>query len=167
MEALPVTVRQLRVATSTDKILSKVIRFTNRSWPHGVQANLRPFFCRRNELLVEEGCLLWEFRVVIPHRQRTKLLQELHQDHPGVTQMKSVARSCMWWPGPDKEIENLAKLCSACQAAKQAPPVAPLHLWVWPSKCWQQVHLDSVGVDSKEPCFDLQLMPSQNGQRYE
>ena len=85
------------------------------------------------------------FRVVIPQRQREKLLQELHQDHPGVTRMKSVARSYMWWPGLDKEIENLAKSCSACQAVKRAPPVAPLHPWVWPSKPLQRVNLDFAG----------------------
>ena len=70
------------------------------------------------------------------------MLQELHEDHPGVTRMKSVAKSYMWWPGLDKETENLAKSCTACLAVKRAPPAAPLHPWVWPSKPWQRVHLD-------------------------
>ena len=59
--------------------------------------------------------------------------------------MKSVARSYLWWPGLDKDIENLAKSCSACQAVKRAPPTVPLQPWVWPSKPWQRVHLDYAG----------------------
>ena len=72
-------------------------------------------------------------------------LHELHKDHPGVSRMKSVARSYLWWPGLDKDIENLAKSCSACQAVKRAPPTVPLQPWVWPSKPWQRVHLDYAG----------------------
>ena len=94
--------------------------------------------------MVEEGCLLWGFRVVIPRSLRQKLLQELHKDHPGVTHMKSVARSYMWWPGLDKD-ENRAKSCTACHAVKRAPPTVPLHPWVWPSRPWQCVHLDFAG----------------------
>ena len=145
MEALPVTVRKLRAATSSDRVLSKVYRYTKGTWPQQVPADLRPFFNRRNELTVEEGCLLWGFRVVIPQSLRQKLLQELHKDHPGVTRMKSVARSYMWWPGLDKEIENLAKSCAACHAVKRAPPTVPLHPWIWPSRPWQRVHLDFAG----------------------
>ena len=59
--------------------------------------------------------------------------------------MKSVAQSYMWWPGLDKDLESLAKTCQLCQVVKQAPPVAPLHPWVWPSKPWQRVHLDFAG----------------------
>ena len=145
MEALPVTVRQLRAATHADRILSKVYRYTKGSWPRQVPQCLRPFSDRRNELTVEEGCLLWGIRVIIPHRLREKLLEELHKDHPGVTRMKSVARSYMWWPGLDKDLEQLAKSCQSCQAVKGSPPVAPLHPWIWPSKPWQRVHLDFAG----------------------
>ena len=94
---------------------------------------------------MEEGCLLWGIRVIIPHKLREKLLEELHKDHPRVTCMKSVARSYMWWPGLDKDLEQLAKSCQSCQAVKGSPPAAPLHPWIWPSKPWQRVHLDFAG----------------------
>ena len=48
----------------------------------------------------------------------------------------------MWWLGVHKEVEHLAKACQSCQAVKQAPPVVPLHPWVWLSKPQQRVHLD-------------------------
>ena len=72
-------------------------------------------------------------------------IEELHRDHPGVTRMKSLARSYLWWPGLDKELEDCAKSCVACQAVKSAPAKAPLHPWLWPAKPWQRVHVDFAG----------------------
>ena len=53
-----------------------------------------------------------------------------------------MARSHVWWAGLDKEIEELVRACQSCQAVKDAPPVAPLHPWLWPSKPWERVHAD-------------------------
>ena len=51
MEALPVSVHQLQATTASDGMLSKVFQYTK---PHRIP---QPFFERRNELTVEEGCL--------------------------------------------------------------------------------------------------------------
>ena len=80
--------------------------------------------------------------MVIPDKWRSKLLDELQYEHPGANKMKSVARSYFWWPKLDKDIENLAKSCSECQAVKKSPAAAPLHPWTWPSRVYQRVHVD-------------------------
>ena len=59
--------------------------------------------------------------------------------------MKAVARSYMWWPGIDGDLENLAKSCTACQGVKSAPSAAPLHPWLWPDQPWQRIHVDYAG----------------------
>ncbi|KAL5010737.1 hypothetical protein ScPMuIL_013042 [Solemya velum] len=56
--------------------------------------------------------------------------------------MKSLARSHVWWPGIDKDIEALAKGCEGCQAVKHSPPAAPIHQWEWPSRPWERIHVD-------------------------
>ena len=33
-----------------------------------------------------------------------------YNDHPWVSQMKSVARSYVWWPMLDQHLENMAQL---------------------------------------------------------
>lgn len=59
--------------------------------------------------------------------------------------MKVMARSNFWLPGLDKEVELAAKSCVGCQSVEKAPPSAPLHPRVWPTKAWERVHLDFAG----------------------
>ena len=136
---------QLAATTRTDPILSQVYCYTQKGRPDKVGEEFKPFSTRKQELTVQNGCLLWGTRVIIPVKQQHKLLDDLHRDHPGITKMKAVARSYFWWPGLDSHIATLVKRCQECQAVKNAPPVAPLHPWVWPTKLWQRVHIDFAG----------------------
>ena len=144
--ALPVTAKQIALATQHDPVLSRVLHFTRVGWPqHHSQDELQPYWTKRLELTVEEGCLLWGIRVIIPPTLQDKVLEELHTSHPGISRMKAIARSYTWWPGLDKEIEDLVKSCPACSSLRNAPSVAPLHPWLWPSQPWQRIHIDFAG----------------------
>ena len=145
IESIPVTSSQLRRATYRDILLSKVLKYTKRGWPTEVKEPLRPFWNRQDELTIEDDCLLWGGRVVIPLKLRAKLLEELHRDHSGMMRMKAVARSYLWWPGLDREIEEMVRGCQSCQAVKNAPPGANLQPWAWPPQPWKRVHLDFAG----------------------
>ena len=61
---------------------------------------------------------------------------------PAVVCMKSVARSYMWWPGMDQDLEALAKSCAACKLVKSALMATPIHPWLWPEQPWQCIHVD-------------------------
>ena len=67
---------------------------------------------------------IWGIRVIVPPTLRPQVLEELHQGHLGVVKMKAVARSYIWWPGIDKEIEETAKTCSGCQLMQAEPSTA-------------------------------------------
>lgn len=41
--------------------------------------------------------------------------------------MKTLARSYVWWPSMDKDIEKMVKNCDECQLHQKAPDEAPLH----------------------------------------
>lgn len=56
--------------------------------------------------------------------------------------MKALARSYLWWPKLDQEIETKVRACGVCQSVQKSPPVAPLHPWNWPSQPWQRLHID-------------------------
>ena len=90
--------------------------------------------------------MLWGNRVVIPPKGRGRAIQMLHETHPGIVQIKSLARRYMWWPGTDSNIESCTKQCTGCQSSRKMPLVVPLHPWVKPDCPWSRVHIDNVGI---------------------
>lgn len=145
VDALPVHASQVMTATRSDPLLSKVLRYTRTGWPEQVPEELRSLWRKREELSVEGDCVLWGVRVIVPKRLRQQVLEELHRGHPGVVRMKALARSYVWWPGLDQDVENLVRECVPCQANKNSPPKAPLHPWAWPPLPWQRIHVDFAG----------------------
>ena len=81
----------------------------------------------------------------IPPNGRDALLREFHDTHPAVAKMKAIARSYLWWPGLDTNIERHMKDFSACQIYSKQPPVTPLHPWEWPGRTWHLIHIDYGG----------------------
>ena len=101
LDDTPITAKHIQEKTSKDPLLFTVEQFILQGWPDSISAQptLRPFFERKLELSVYQGCILWGSRVVIPEDYREHVLQQLHEGHPGVTRMKSLTRMYVWWPG--------------------------------------------------------------------
>ena len=59
--------------------------------------------------------------MIIPPKGRDALLRGLHDTHPGIVKMKALARSYLWWPVLDMEIERRVKDCNACQIYSGQP----------------------------------------------
>ena len=74
-----------------------------------------------------------------------KVLEELHGGHIGVVKMKALARSHVWWPGIDREIEGVTSRCKGCRAVRQDPKLTPIHPWEFPEGPWRRVHVDFAG----------------------
>uniref|UniRef100_A0A8C2FFT4 Gypsy retrotransposon integrase-like protein 1 n=2 Tax=Cyprinus carpio TaxID=7962 RepID=A0A8C2FFT4_CYPCA len=142
----PVSAKQIKTWTERDKVLSKVKRFILQGWPGRlVDIEMKPFEKRKNELSVQDGCILWGSRVVVPPPGRARVLQEVHIAHPGVSRMKSLARAYVWWPNMDRDIEDKVQHCKECQENQKMPPPVPLQPWEWPSRPWSRLHVDFAG----------------------
>ena len=145
-DKLPVTSANVRCETRKDCILSRVYECIMTGWPHKCHDPiLQPFYSRRNEYTVHQGCILWGTKVVIPEKLRPLVLEEIHSGHLGIVRMKAVARSFVWWPHIDSDIESIANTCASCQQVKHMPPSAPVYPWCFPSGPWQRIHVDFAG----------------------
>jgi hypothetical protein len=145
IDSLPITQTNIREATGKDDVLCKVRMYTQNHWPDGVSEDLKPFHRRRFELTVEGECLMLGSRVIIPKSLQGDILKELHSTHAGMSQMKRLSRSYVWWPGLDRQIEDLVKGCIHCQSNRDSPAAVPLNPWSWPAKPWQRIHIDFAG----------------------
>lgn len=150
LDSFPVTAAELKIHSRRDPVISKVIDgiLTNKLWDQG-SPEMKPYVERKDELSVEDGCLLWGNRVVIPMACRSDVLEELHQGHPGITRIKALARSYVWWPNLDAELENMAHGCHTCQLHQKNPSKAPLHPWEASNKPWQRIHIDYAELNGK------------------
>ena len=157
--------------TTKDPTLSCVRRFVLTGWPdENLGKDYQPYTSRKSELSELDGCVLWGSRVIIPPQGRQLVLNELHETHPGVSKMKSLARSYVWWPGMDADIVDTVKACCVCQESRPTPAVAPLHPWEWPTQPWSRIHLDFAGpflnnmflviVDAHSKWMDVHVMQS-------
>ncbi|RUM45435.1 MAG: hypothetical protein DSY80_03320, partial [Desulfocapsa sp.] len=143
VDELPITAANISEETRKDPVLSKVWEFIMNGWPnHVTDPDLMEYFRRRNELSDDQGCILWGLRVVIPPKYRKPLVAELHNEHSGMVKMKSLARSYLWYPGLNTDVEEVVRACEVCQSLRHVPTSAPLMPWRQSSKVWERIHID-------------------------
>ncbi|KAL1447833.1 hypothetical protein WDU94_013915, partial [Cyamophila willieti] len=132
-----------------NQFLYKVIhRVKTNSWSSSsklVDPELKPYYFRRDELYLENECLMWGYRVVVPSSLQALILSDLHHTHLGICKMKSIARNYVWWPSIDKDIEHLCKKCENCLKENADPHKATLKSWPWPNGPASRIHLDFFG----------------------
>ena len=87
LDTSPVSSKHIRLWTDRDSLLSKIRRWILSGWPEK-EKEMQPFFSKKTELSVEEGCILWGSRVVVPSKGRSKVVKMLHEAHPGIVRMK-------------------------------------------------------------------------------
>lgn len=78
LQSLPVTAKDVRSWTARGPTLAKVHTMFSSGWKDGTDPSLKPFTQRRDELSLDDGCILWGSRVIVPPQGREKVLQKLH-----------------------------------------------------------------------------------------
>ena len=171
----PISAEDIGKATLVDPVLGKVHQFVMSGWPEGCpDETLKPYHNRRNELSCEQDCVVWGSKVIIPPIFKAKMLRQLHWEDSGICGMKAIARTCMWWPKMDQEIEKAVRVCTVCQNVRNAPPSAPLISWKWPTRPFQRIHIDFcqkgndyflVVIDSHSEWIEMTHMSSTTTER--
>ena len=107
-----------------DKVLSRVHQYLLHGWPTAhLSTEPQQHKRRERELSTERVRILWRY----------------HESHPGMARMKAIARTIVWWPLIDQDIERVVNNCTLCQ--EQQNPLALIHSWGW-----TRLHADYAGL---------------------
>lgn len=136
IENLPVTAENLAKGTQADEDLRPLFLKLQRG------GELRG---REAEYSLQDGCIMYGTRVMVPKQFQRRVLEELHHGHLGVVKMKAISRSFVYWKSIDKDIEEAAKNCIHCAEIKTDPHKVKVHHWEYPSKPWERIHIDFAG----------------------
>ena len=110
LENTPLDAAPMKQWTRTDPVLPQVLLYTTKGWPNSwPMETLKPYFTRKDEISIQDGCLLWGSRVIVPSRGRQRVLYEFHACHLGMSKTKGLARATLWWPKLDQAIEDKVK----------------------------------------------------------
>lgn len=91
------------------------------------------------------GLVYWGHRVIVPAAAREQMLELLHETHQGACAMKAVARTRVWWPRFDADIEQMASNCPSCVQSRPMPPAKPPVNWPMTQEIWFRLHVDFAG----------------------
>lgn len=137
-----IDVTTIALETAKDKVLSKIHAYVTLSWPSQLEEPYRVYFNKRLMLCAESGCLYYGNRIVIPSSLQKKALLRLHATHIGIARMKLLAKSYIWWPNINRDIEIQAKSCVACQLNQTTPSPVKLTKWKETSRFFERIHID-------------------------
>ena len=146
-------IQQIGTATQEDPILGPVYQFTLDRWPdrrNRVPRIARRYWDQRDELSIDHGLLMKGPRIVIPSAQRERTLGNLHVGHQGILAMQQMAKTTVYWPGIDADVEDWVQRCTACLATKRNQKREPLLPHKVPDGPWQKIGADFFDFEGKQ-----------------
>ncbi len=91
------------------------------------------------------GIVLRGSRILVPRGLRKRTMELAHVGHQGVVKTKLLIRARVWYPGIDKQVEEMMKWCLACQANLSKRELEPVKPSGMPAGPWQEVSADFYG----------------------
>ena len=113
------TVKELPVTFEGIKFKTKFDKFINQTKKELMNQKVKT----NNIFSTCNSILMYRERVVIPAVLKKKILKDFHTGHLGMSRMKALVRSYVYWPGMDKDIENMVKSCKSCSSVAKASPI--------------------------------------------
>ena len=128
--------------TGHDHALQQLIRVIQQGWPEQ-RSSLDPKvvkywnFC--DKMSVYDGLVLKGHRVCVPTDLHNDVLMLLHTPHMSISKTLLHARTSVYWPSLNKDIEKMVNECIQCQETKninQKEPMIPIDTpFPWHTLC--------------------------------
>ena len=84
------------------------------------------FWSIHSQLAIDDDLTVYGCHLLIPAKMRRDILLKLHESHQGSVRTKQRARLTVYWPGIDKDIDNIILACKDCQDSLPSNPQEPI-----------------------------------------
>ena len=146
---MPISFEDIKKHTLMDKNLVDLKHFIKFGFPSSkIDQKLSMYKKYSDRLSILKGCIMFDNRVLIPDALREMVLQQFHEDHPGIVAMKSTIRSLIWYIGINEDVEKLVKSCVICQNNRSKPSQKCHVEWPAPQRPWSRIHIDHFFYDN-------------------
>ncbi|KAK6763533.1 hypothetical protein RB195_024017 [Necator americanus] len=118
-----------------DEKVSQVIwMLQTGTWPSKPKEQINSWKALSHALSVQNGCLYFDHRMVVPASLQEAVLKQLHEGHPGMTRMKMLAQGYVYWTNINRDIEEAVRHCRDCQEAAEIQKKTVLNSWTTEKK---------------------------------
>ena len=80
--------------------------------------------------------------MLVPKSQRCNVIERIDQAHQGVDKCRLRAKSCVFWPNFNKDIESRVQKCEICQERQNSQARETLEQHEVPTRPWQIIGTD-------------------------
>ncbi|UYV61276.1 K02A2.6-like [Cordylochernes scorpioides] len=144
---------RLQEDTLNDKECCLLKQYILTGWPlhkKNLPSNLKPYWEFKEELHEWQNLICRGNKLLIPKTQRSDILKILHASHQGINNTIALAKGFIYWPGMNKEIEELINNCSIYQQTSRANLKEPMLPHQAPEYPWQKVGIDIFQIESSK-----------------
>ena len=165
--------KQFQEETLNDKTMQVLTRYIKSGWPLNrkhIPKEISSYYTYREELCMLDDLIMKGNQIVLPQLLRNEMKKLLHNGHLGVVKMKGHARETIFWPGLNRDIENITNCCEQClryQNKQKSERVIPHEIPLVP---WTKVGTDLfclksksylIVVDYTSNFFDISQLPDK------
>lgn len=114
---------EMRACTAAHDKLHRVASYIQKGWPDKISSvppSVKPYYLIRDELYTTDIFVCYGERLVVPQVCQQEVLSRLHMTHRGMVSCKNTARQSVYWPGLNKDIEEMITRSEICERHQRA-----------------------------------------------
>lgn len=145
--------KEFQEETQNDSTLKVLKEYCKNGWPINKSKcaeNAKFFFKMRNDIYLEDDILFFNEQIIIPTNMRKNILEQLHASHFGINKTKKRAKSTVYWPGMNVDIENMISKCHTCQINAPKNQKEPLIAHEIPNRPFEKLACDIFEFKGKD-----------------
>ena len=141
----PISIERIKEESLKDSTQNLLKDTIFRGWPEqrkNVPYELFEYWTFRCDLVLDDGLILKNNRILIPESLREEVLKALHTAHQGETKSLLLARESVFWPRIASDIQKMVQNCPQCSQHQPAPSKLPILQPDPPNRPWEKIGTD-------------------------